>query len=111
VRILNETHITGGTVIGDGTFIGPGVWSANDPYLAHFDLDDYQDRGQVAPIIGRKVFIGVGAILLPGIVIGDGAMIAAGALVTKDVAPGAKVYGMPARGRDALRTLPMSSGR
>jgi acetyltransferase-like isoleucine patch superfamily enzyme len=99
VRILNESHITGGTVIGAGTFIGPGVWSANDPYLAHFDLHDYQDRGQVAPIIGRKVFIGVGAILLPGIVIGDGAIIAAGAVVTKDVAPGTKVFGMPARGR------------
>lgn len=97
VRILNEVQIAGGTVIGDGTFIGPGVQTANDPHVAHFDLADYQDRGQVALVIGRKVFIGVGAILLPGITIGDGAIIAAGAVVTRDVAVGEKVKGMPAR--------------
>lgn len=96
VRILNETQIAGGTVIGEGSFIGPGVQTANDRMP---DLDDYQDRGQVAPIIGRKVFVGVGAILLPGITIGDGAVISAGAVVTRDVPAGATVYGMPARQR------------
>lgn len=99
VRILNETQIAGGTVIGDGSFIGPGVQTANDPHVARFDLLDYQDRGQVAPTIGRRVFVGVGAILLPGVRIGDGAVIAAGAVVTKDVPAGAHVYGMPARER------------
>lgn len=96
VRVMNGAHITGGTIIGDGTFIGPGAMTAND---MHVDLEDYQDRGQVAPIIGRKVFIGVGAILLPGVRIGDGAIIAAGALVTRDVEAGATVLGMPARER------------
>jgi acetyltransferase-like isoleucine patch superfamily enzyme len=97
VRILNQTQITGGTTIGSGTFIGPGVQTANDPYLFHEDLDDYKDRGQVPPVIGAKVFIGVGAIILPGVNIGDGAKIAAGALVTRDVPAGATVVGSPAR--------------
>jgi acetyltransferase-like isoleucine patch superfamily enzyme len=96
VRILNETQIAGGTVIGDGSFIGPGVQTANDPHVARFGLDDYQDRGQAGPVIGKKVFIGVGAILLPGVVIGDGATIAAGAIVTRDVRAGAAVFGAPA---------------
>lgn len=98
VRILNETQIAGGTVIGDGTFIGPGVQTANDPHVARFGLDDYQDRGQVAPVIGRKVFIGVGAILLPGVKIGDGAVIAAGAVVTKDVPAGVTLVAPRVRG-------------
>lgn len=97
VRILNQTQITGGTRIGSGTFIGPGVQTANDPYLFHEDLDDYKDRGQVPPVIGNKVFIGVGAIILPGVKIGDGARVAAGALVTRDVPAGATVVGSPAR--------------
>lgn len=97
VRILNEAQIAGGMVIGDGTFIGPGVQTANDPHVARHDLSDYQDRGQVAPTIGRKVFVGVGAVILPGVSIGDGAVIAAGAVVTRDVAPGEKVAGLPAR--------------
>lgn len=99
VRILNETQIAGGTVIGAGTFIGPGVQTANDPHVAHHDLDDYQDRGQVAPVIGSKVFIGVGAILLPGVKIGDGATIGAGAVVTRDVPDGSTVLAAGVRGQ------------
>jgi UDP-2-acetamido-3-amino-2,3-dideoxy-glucuronate N-acetyltransferase len=101
VRILNQTQIAGGSTIGRGTFIGPGVQTANDPHVAKFDLDDYRNRGQVGVTIGEKVFIGVGAILLPGVKIGDGARIAAGAVVTKDVPAGAAVYGMPATRRMA----------
>jgi len=101
VRILNGAHIAGGTVIGDGSFIGPGVWTAND---RHIDLADYQDRGtRAAPIIGKRVFVGVGAIILPGVTIGDGAIIAAGAVVVKCVASGAKVFGMPASAAAADR--------
>ena len=99
VRIQSGVYVVGGAVIGDGSFLAPGVYMANDPHLAHSDLGDYQDRGQVAPVIGRGVFIGLGALLLPGITIGDGAMIGAGALVTRDVPVGARMMGMPARER------------
>lgn len=96
VRILNQVQIAGGSVIGRGSFIGPGVQTANDPHVARHGLDDYRDRGQVGVTIGEHVFVGVGAILLPGVIIGDGAIIAAGAVVTKDVPAGKTVYGMPA---------------
>lgn len=47
--------------------------------------------------IGDDVWIGAGAIILPGVTIGTGAIIGAGAVVTRDVAPGATVAGNPAR--------------
>jgi acetyltransferase-like isoleucine patch superfamily enzyme len=91
VVIQCEAHIAGGTIIGDGSFIGPGVRMANDRTI---DLSDYRDRGtRKAPVIGKRVFVGVGAILLPGITIGDDAVIAAGALVTRDVPEGSLVKG------------------
>lgn len=100
VRIFNQTQITGQSVIGNGVFIGPGVQSMNDPYIAHHDLSDYQARGLHGVTIGDYVFIGGGAILLPGIKIGDRAIIAAGAVVTKDVSSAATVFGFPARPRN-----------
>jgi maltose O-acetyltransferase len=47
--------------------------------------------------IGEEVWIGGGAIILPGVTVGDGAIVGAGAVVTRDVAPGARVVGSPAR--------------
>ena len=49
--------------------------------------------------IGSDVWIGGGAIILPGITIGDGAVIGAGSVVTRDVGAGATVAGNPARPR------------
>lgn len=97
VRVLNQSQLAGGTVVGEGTFIAPNVQTANDARLFHFDLEDYQDRGQVAPIIGKFVKIGPGAIILPGVRIGDRATVYPGAVVNRDVAPGETVKGMPAR--------------
>jgi len=48
-------------------------------------------------MVGRNVWIGGGAILLPGITVGDDAVIGAGSVVTRDVAPGVTVAGNPAR--------------
>lgn len=47
--------------------------------------------------IGEDVWIGGGAIVLPGVTVGAGAILGAGAVVTRDVAPGARVVGNPAR--------------
>jgi len=47
--------------------------------------------------IGRNCFIGARAIVMPGVTVGDGSIVAAGAVVTKDVAPGSMVGGNPAR--------------
>jgi UDP-2-acetamido-3-amino-2,3-dideoxy-glucuronate N-acetyltransferase len=87
VRIMNFSHVTGGTVIGAGTFIGPGVVMANDLTV---DPANYRfpEGGLTPPRIGREVMIGMGARIFPGVVIGDKARIAGGALVLRDVPAG-----------------------
>jgi acetyltransferase-like isoleucine patch superfamily enzyme len=54
-------------------------------------------RGMASPVhIGRKAFVGIGSILLPGVTVGAGAVVAAGAVVTKSVEPNTIVGGSPA---------------
>ncbi|WP_376715052.1 DapH/DapD/GlmU-related protein [Janibacter limosus] len=69
--------------------------------LATLDHDVHPDRRSdmhPAPIvIGRKVWIGANATILKGVTIGDGAIVAAGAVVTKDVPADSIVVGAPAR--------------
>ena len=80
----------GGIYIGDGTFIGHNVVLAT---LNH-DLNP-NSRGDMWPKpihLGKKVWIGSGAIVLPGVTIGDNSVIDAGSVVTKNV-PENSVYG------------------
>jgi maltose O-acetyltransferase len=83
--------------IGRRTMLGPAV----QIYCAdHARGLDERRRGleRALPVtIGEEVWIGGGAILLPGITVGDGAIVGAGAVVTRDVAPGVRVVGNPAR--------------
>lgn len=54
--------------------------------------------GTVAPVVlGRGCYLGAGALLLPGVTVGENAVVAAGAVVTRDVPPGTVVGGVPAR--------------
>lgn len=90
----------GGITIGDGSLIGHKVVLAT---LNHGFAPE--DRGSLYPapiIIGRNVWIGASATILPGIAIGDNAIIAAGAVVTKDVSQNTVVAGVPAK---VIRTL------
>ena len=61
------------------------------------DPEYVPDPSKTKIVVGDDVWIGFGAILLSGITVGDGAVIAAGALVTHDVAPFSIVGGVPAR--------------
>lgn len=83
--------------IGRRTMLGPRV----QIYCAdHAHGPEERRRGleRALPVnIGEDVWIGGGAILLPGVKVGDGALVGAGAVVTHDVAPGARVVGAPAR--------------
>ena len=83
--------------IGDGAQIGPGV----QILTADHPRDPAERRAGIEfgrPIrIGAHVWIGGGAIILPGVTIADDAIIGAGAVVTRDVAAGATVVGNPAR--------------
>jgi acetyltransferase-like isoleucine patch superfamily enzyme len=102
VRIQDGACIVGGCRIGAGSFIGIGVVMSND---ARREIVDYDFRGASAPVIGERCLIGSGANLLPGVRIGDGAVIGAGALVTRDVPAGATVLGHRS---DAERQLAMA---
>lgn len=108
VRILNQAQIAGGSSIGRGSFIGPGVQTANDPHVARHGLEEYRNRGQVGVTIGEFVFVGVGAILLPGVSIGDHAIIAAGAVVTRDVRPDTMIVAPGVRGVDKESASPVA---
>lgn len=85
----------GGIFIGDGTLIGHNVVLAT---LNH--AKSPMDRGTMIPApihIGKRVWIGSNATILPGVTIGDGAIVAAGAVVTKDVPENTIVSGVPAK--------------
>jgi maltose O-acetyltransferase len=83
--------------IGDKTQIGPGV----QILTADHPRDPVQRRSGLefgrSICIGKNVWIGGGAIILPGVTVGDDAIIGAGAVVTRDVPDGATVVGNPAR--------------
>lgn len=85
----------GGLTIGNDTLIGHNTVIAT---LNH-DIDP-DHRGDLIPApvkIGNKVWIGANATILPGITIGNGAIIAAGAVITKNVPDNAIVAGVPAK--------------
>ncbi len=85
----------GGITIGDGTLIGHNVVLAT----INHDLDPAR-RGDNLPfpiVIGEGVWIGANATVLPGVTIGDHAVVAAGAVVTKDVPADTVVGGVPAK--------------
>lgn len=83
--------------IGDKTQIGPGcqLLAANHPRDAA-TRDAGLEFGRPVTV-GRNVWIGGGALILPGVFVGDDAVIGAGAVVTRDVPAGATVVGNPAR--------------
>ncbi|MET0871105.1 MAG: DapH/DapD/GlmU-related protein [Paeniglutamicibacter terrestris] len=85
----------GGVVIGDDTLIGHNVVIAT---LNHDLAPSRRADMHPAPVlIGRNVWIGSNATILPGVSIGDDAVVAAACVVTKDVPAGAVVVGSPAR--------------
>ena len=93
--ILDVVRVT----IGDGTQIGPGaqILTADHP------RDPAKRRAGLEfgrPVsIGANVWIGAAAIILPGVTVGDDAIVGAGAVVTRDVPRGATVLGNPAKER------------
>ena len=83
--------------IGAGTKIGPGVkiFTADHPREAALRASRLEFGRPVT--VGRNVWIGGGALVLPGVTIGDDAIVGAGSVVNRDVPAGATVAGAPAR--------------
>ena len=94
VRIQSLAFIPTRTVIGNGVFIGPHAVLTNDRYPP---LGRPELRG---PVLKDRSVIGANATVLAGIVIGEGACVAAGAVVTRDVPPRRLAIGVPAQVRD-----------
>lgn len=85
-------------VFEDGVRVGPHCYITDHDHGTAIDIPIYQQPLVSAPVhIERDVWIGAGAIILKGVTIGEKAIVAAGAVVTKDVEPGSIVGGVPAR--------------
>jgi UDP-2-acetamido-3-amino-2,3-dideoxy-glucuronate N-acetyltransferase len=99
-KISSHTFICEGVTIEDDVFVGHGVMFINDPRpraTADGRLQTEADWQVIPTLVRRGASIGSGATILCGITIGENAMIGAGAVVTRDVAPGDTVVGVPAR--------------
>ena len=91
--VQTNVYVTAFSVIEDDVFIGPGAITTNDDSMARHGPQEPL-RG---PVLRRACRIGAGALLRPGVEVGEEAMVAAGALVTRDVPARAVVMGVPAR--------------
>ncbi len=100
-KISSHTFICEGVDIGDGCMVAHNVTFINDKYPAAVNPDGTMQTEadwEVVPTrVGKGVSIGSSATILCGVIIGDGAMIGAGSVVTKDVPAGELWVGNPAR--------------
>lgn len=94
-RVMDLTELPGSMVVEEDVFISTGVSMANDNnvYLTRFRLADLDVKG---PTIRKYSVIGANVTLLPAVEIGEGAFVASGAVVTKDVPAWTIVAGVPA---------------
>ena len=93
VKIETGAYITAISVVEDYCFIAPMVTFSNDNYLGRTEERKKHFKG---PILRRGARIGANATILPGKVLGEDCLVAAGSVVTKDVDPGVIVAGVPA---------------
>ena len=93
VRIQTGCYVTAFSTIEDDVFVAPGVTLTNDDTMGRHG-PGHELRGAV---LRRACRIGGGAVLVPGVEVGEEAFVAAGAVVVADVAPRAVVMGVPAR--------------
>ncbi len=100
-KLQNGVFVYHGVTVEEGVFLGPGVILTNDRIPRAINVDGTQKRDsdwQVSSTrIKRGASIGAQATILPGITIGEFALVGAGAVVTRDVPAHGLVYGNPAR--------------
>ena len=99
---LNNGYVNRGTAIECWSSITIGEDAAIGPGVSIRDSDNHTISGASGPTsrpitIGDHVWVGERAMILKGVTVGDGAIVAAGAVVTRDVEPGTLVAGVPAR--------------
>jgi UDP-2-acetamido-3-amino-2,3-dideoxy-glucuronate N-acetyltransferase len=100
-KIQSHTFVCEGVTIEDEVFVGHGVMFVNDRLPRATTSDGVpqgaEDWTMLETVIERRASLGSGCIVLGGVRVGEGALVGAGAVVTRDVPPGATVAGVPAR--------------
>ena len=105
VRIHTQAFVPEFSVLEEGCWIGPNVVLTNAKYPVSPGVKD----ALAGPVIRKGAKIGANATILPGVVIGEHALVGAGAVVTRDVEPGAVVAGNPARVIGHISALPYAA--
>jgi UDP-2-acetamido-3-amino-2,3-dideoxy-glucuronate N-acetyltransferase len=92
-RIQVACSFAAGSLLEEDVFVGPRLTTTNDPTMGR----PAADQGLTPPVFRRGCRIGAAVTLMPGVEVGEEALVAAGALVTRDVPAGAIVMGAPAK--------------
>jgi acetyltransferase-like isoleucine patch superfamily enzyme len=100
-KLESECYITAYSTLEDRVFIAPGVVTSNDNYVGRTAERFKHFKGVTVRRGGR---VGAGVVMLPGVTVGEDALVAAGSVVTRDVPPRTIVRGAPAR---AWREVPV----
>lgn len=93
LTLVDDGHI----YIGDYTMIGPNVTIATAGHPIHPALREKICQYNIPVRIGRNCWIGAGAVILPGVTVGDNSVIGAGSIVTRDIPPNVVAVGNPCR--------------
>ena len=93
LTLVDDTHI----YVGDYTMFAPNVVVTTAGHPIDPELRERVYQFNLPVHIGRNVWIGAGAVILPGITIGDNSVIGAGSIVTKDIPANSVAYGNPCR--------------
>ena len=93
LTLVDDTHI----YVGDGTMFGPNVVVATAGHPIEPKLRGQGLQYNMPVHIGKNCWIGAGALILPGVTIGDNTVVGAGSVVTKDLPSGVLAYGNPCR--------------
>jgi acetyltransferase-like isoleucine patch superfamily enzyme len=105
VRIHTQVFIPEFSILEEGCWIGPNVVFTNAKYPLSPGVKD----ALAGPLIKKGAKIGANSTILPGVVVGENALVGAGSVVARDVPPGSVVVGNPARVIRQISELPYGS--